>query len=371
MNYSERYIKNGSLNKILYKEYKGIVGWECPSNIALIKYWGKKEGQIPMNPSLSFTLSNSITKTTIRYEYDHTLEGTILEYYFEEQLNKVFENKVIKYLNNLCIYLPFLKRMKLVVRSGNTFPHSAGMASSASSFGAMALCLVSIECQLTGNHMQPEDFFSKVSFLARLGSGSASRSVYGGIVEWGRAVRPENSSDEIAISLDVRTNSIFKDYQDVVLLVDEGRKSVSSSEGHRLMLENPYSPVRYEQARKNLDSIISAMEKADLDRFIKIVENEALSLHSLMLTSDPGFFLVKQGTVDIIEKVRLYRNLTKVPVAFTLDAGANVHLLFPDAFSGEVMRFIKSELIQYCAGGKYICDKVGHGPGKIDTHEKV
>jgi diphosphomevalonate decarboxylase len=371
MNYSEHYLKEIEFGNPIYEEHEGSVGWECPSNIALIKYWGKREGQLPMNPSLSFTLSNSVTKTNIRYHYNQSFDGTFLEYFFEDQVNGLFENKIANYLNTIGCYLPFLNHLKLTVRSGNTFPHSAGIASSASSFGALALCLLSIENELTGNNLKPDAFFAKASFLARLGSGSASRSIYGGIVEWGRADKPVHSSDEIATALDSKINPIFKNYQDVVLIIDNGRKTVSSSKGHSLMLENPYAHVRFDQARKNLSKLITVLEIGDLDTFISVVEIEALSLHFMMLTSIPGFFLVKQGTLDVINKVRLYREMTKTPIAFTLDAGANVHLLFPEAFTTVAIKFINKELVQYCANGRYILDKVGLGPRKLQVYESV
>jgi diphosphomevalonate decarboxylase len=371
MNYSEYYLRESVFKKVISTEDAGNVAWICPSNIALIKYWGKGEGQIPMNPSLSFTLADSVTKTNISYHYDRALKKSRLEYFFEDKIDESFQNRIEYYLKNIEGYLPFLKKIQLNIHSENTFPHSAGIASSASSFGALALCLISIEDELTGSKMIYEELLSKASFLARLGSGSAARSVFGGTVEWGRIEKFEHSSDEIAIPLGNRIHSIFNNFQDVVLLIDESNKRVSSSEGHRLMNENPYAEQRYKQARKNLERLISALEIGDLDSFIQIVENEALSLHSLMLTSGNGYFLIKQGTIDVIEKVRFFRNSKKIPLTFTLDAGANVHLLFPNLNSKEVMDFIQTELIRYCVNGNFIHDKVGLGPYKILANEKA
>jgi diphosphomevalonate decarboxylase len=371
MNYSEYYLKESQVKKVIYKEHIGNIHWECPANIALIKYWGKREGQLPLNPSLSFTLSNSITKTKVSYHYDQLLTETKLDYFFENKNDELFKKRIYTYLKTIECYLPFLKNIHLRVHSENTFPHSSGIASSASSFGALALCLLSIENELTGIKMIPEEFRAKASFLARLGSGSASRSVFGGIAEWGKIDRFAHSSDEIAISFGNRINTIFSNYQDLVLIIDKEKKSVSSSEGHRLMEKNPYAVIRIEQARKNMNKLITALESGDLDQFIEIVENEALSLHSMMLNSSPGFFLVKQGTIDVIEKVRLFRDCTKIPIAFTLDAGANAHLLFPNSKSKKVLEFVQSELIQYCVNGNYIHDSVGEGPKMIPTHEKA
>ena len=131
--------------------------WHSPSNIALIKYWGKFGDQLPQNPSISFTLKNSKTITKIEYRKASGVEPTV-EYFFKGHRNPAFEEKVKKYFVKISEYLPFLKNLNLVIHSRNTFPHSTGIASSASAFSALALCLCSIENELFQTLNNKDDF---------------------------------------------------------------------------------------------------------------------------------------------------------------------------------------------------------------------
>ena len=107
------------------------------------------------------------------------------------------------------------------------------------------------------------------------------------------------------------------------------------------------------------------LKTGDLEGFIKIVELEALSLHALMMTSNPSYILIKPETLYVINKIIDFREITKIPICFTLDAGPNLHLLYPENFSSKVLDFINSELIKHCKNGKFILDKVGEGAKKI------
>jgi diphosphomevalonate decarboxylase len=246
--------------------------------------------------------------------------------------------------------------------SENTFPHSSGIASSASAFSSIALCLVDIGKSVYHNMLSEDDFYRKASFLARLGSGSAARSVYTGIVLWGEESSVPGSSDEIAIPLNDQIHPLFQNYNDVVLLIDDHPKKVSSSLGHAFMKNNPFSADRFMQARTNLQKLLKAMKEGDIPQFIEIVEYEALSLHAMMLTSYPGYFLLKPASLAIIEKIQHYRDNTGVPLCFTLDAGANVHVLFPDSVGHQVIEFIDREAKSLCKNEEYFIDHVGKGP---------
>ena len=107
--------------------------------------------------------------------------------------------------------------------------------------------------------------------------------------------------------------------------------------------------------------MIDILKSGDLDEFISITELEALTLHAMMMTSNPYFILMKEGTLSIINKIWEFRNDSKIPVSFTLDAGANVHLLYPASYKQNVLDFIQSELVVFCENGQYICDVVGKG----------
>ena len=338
----------------------GSFQWSAPSNIALVKYWGKKENQIPANPSISFTLNNCKTITKLAFAKKETTPNFSFDLLFEGKPKEDFKPKIQKFLERIEIYCPYLKDYYFTIDTENTFPHSSGIASSASGMAALSMNIMSLEKSL--NPEMTEDFFNqKASFLARLGSGSACRSVKGSVVVWGKHDEIENSSDLFGVEFPSDIHPNFKNYQDTILLVDKGEKQVSSTVGHDLMHNHPFAKQRFLQAHHNLSTIKTVLENGNLDDFIKIVENEALTLHAMMMTSLPYFILMKPNTLEIINKIWKFRNETKIPVCFTLDAGANVHVLYPENVLVETLQFIKDELVGYCQNGQYICDEIGKG----------
>ncbi len=340
---------------------EGKVTWKSPSNIALVKYWGKKENQIPANPSISFTLDACRTTTTLTYvKKEQPSREFDFELYFGTEKKKSFEPKMRQFFERVEQYLPFLKDYRFTIETSNSFPHSSGIASSASGMSAMALCLMSLEKELDPQ-MTPEYFTQKASFLARLGSGSACRSVEGELVVWGTHKGIPGSSDLFGVKYPHPVHENFRNYQDTILLVDKGEKQISSTLGHDLMNGHPFAPRRFEQAHENLGKLQEIFQSGDLPEFIRVVESEALTLHAMMMTSQPYFLLMKPKTLSIINKVFEFRQDTGLHLCFTLDAGANVHLLYPHHEREEVMEFIQAELLQYCQNGQYIADSLGGG----------
>ncbi len=345
----------------------GNIVWRSPSNIAIIKYWGKYGLQLPRNPSLSLTLASSFTDTSLEYAVNDNPSGsgTDLEFYFHQEENEAFKAKVQAFLESLAPVFPFLKQLKLVIRTGNSFPHSAGIASSASAMSALALCLCSLEDVLFGTLRDPAAFDRKASWVARLGSGSACRSVFPHAAVWGETQHVKEASNEYAVPAGDLIHDTFKDFHDDILIVSSDEKSVSSRAGHALMDGNPFAETRYAQARQRLSVLLDAMRTGDLDTFGKIAEDEALTLHALMMCSNPSYLLMQPGSVAIIEKVRAYRQATGHPLYFTLDAGPNVHLLYPGEIIHEVRAFIEEELKEFCENGRYQEDWVGEGPEEM------
>jgi diphosphomevalonate decarboxylase len=340
------------------------VTWESPSNIALVKYWGKYGDQLPQNPSLSFTLKNSRTITEVQYQ-NAKGENFEIEYFFENERNAAFEQKIKKYFQKISIFLPFVSKLDFKIDSRNTFPHSAGIASSASSFSALALCLCSIENNLFNSLSSSEDFYRKASFLARLGSGSASRSTYGKVVEWGISDSISDSSNEYALPIDNRIHNVFKSYHDAILIIDSGEKELSSTKGHGLMQNHPFSSARYSLASENLNTLLKAMEVGDEQIFAQVVENEAMTLHGLMLSSSPFVSLLKPNTLTVISKLLEFRQKQNIVFTFTLDAGPNIHILYPQRIRSEIVNFIETELLSLCENGIWIDDELSEGPKKI------
>ena len=335
--------------------------WQTPSNIAIVKYWGKRGLQEPVNPSISFSLSESVTKTKVslgtepKEDFQFLLEGKEVP---------GFDTKIRTFLNLAQVRLPLIKNYFLKIESSNTFPHSAGIASSASAMSALALSLADLQQQIDGNKTLD---ISEVSSLARLGSGSAARSVYGGWNIWGRLTEIPESSDNYAIPVPVSVAPVFQNFHDDILIVKSDSKPVSSSAGHALMNNHPYREGRIAQAHNNTLRLLKHLEEGNLEGFIDICESEALSLHALMMSSNPSYTLLQPNSLLLIEKIREFRRSREIPVSFTMDAGPNVHLLYPHEFAEEVKNWQEQQLKPLCEDGRIIRDFVGRGPQKIIT----
>ncbi len=346
----------------------GKVSWESPSNIALVKYWGKKKDQIPENPSISFTLNNCKTITTLSYTPKENNTDYSFEVFLDDYKKDDFKPKIETFFERVEAYLPFLRQFHFKIETQNTFPHSSGIASSASGMSALALCLMSVEKDLsTALEVTKEYFNKKASFLARLGSGSACRSIEGDLIVWGKTESIVGSTDLYGVKYPYTVHDNFKQYQDTILLVDKGEKQVSSTVGHNLMHGHPFAQNRFNQAHENMAKIKSILASGDLKAFIALMESEALTLHAMMMTSMPYFILMKPNTLEIINKIWAFRKKSGLHIGFTLDAGANVHVLYPKNESGEILEFIHNELVAYCKNGEYICDEIGFGAKTINN----
>ncbi len=339
------------------------VAWKSPSNIAIVKYWGKKSVQVPCNPSISFTLDKSFTEMHVSFTQAEKFQ---LEFYFEDKPNKSFARRIEKHLFELDKYMPWIKSGHFLIHSKNSFPHSAGIASSASSMSALALCLCDLESQINSSPFEANDFFNRASFISRLGSGSACRSIFPKLALWGKSNIHTLSSDLYAIGLGNELNSAFQKVNDSILIINSTEKSVSSSLGHELMQTNPYATSRYQVAKENCLKVYNALVTGDFEKFGNTLEEEALQLHALMMCSSPSFILMQPNSLIAIDKIRKFRKDQGLPVYFTLDAGPNIHLIYPGEIREPVKAFIESELAPLCDGNYWIDDQIGEGPKKIN-----
>lgn len=370
MNNSSRFPKN--LKYTAENVIKsGQCQWQSPSNIALVKYWGKKHEQIPCNPSISFTLKNAHTTTSLEWNRKEapTPGGNVdFTFHFEGKKNENFRKRLQKYLNRLAEEIPVLPYYQLAISSENTFPHSSGIASSASAMSALSAALVDMENQIADSASTKAealpDYKQRISRLSRLGSGSACRSIYSNAALWGKCSL-EDSNDEYAVGLESILHPNFTNYRDAILLVDQSVKKVSSSAGHQLMNGNPYAEARYTSAAKNTETLLSILESGHLDDFTRLVEEEAMTLHALMMASSPGYILMHPNTLYIIERIRQFRKDNGIPICFTLDAGPNVHVLYPGNSSESVHDFITTELLTFCDDSQWIDDEMGPGIQKL------
>lgn len=337
-------------------EYGSFTKRAC-SNIALIKYWGKHADQIPTNASLSFTLTNCFTETKLSFSARENFEKTFdIQLVFDGKPAPNFLPKIETFFSRIENFLPFLKKYSWAIDTYNSFPHSSGIASSASAMAALSLALMEIENEIQPN--QSDFFYKKASFLARLGSGSAARSTHGSVVLWGENPAIAEGSNLYGIPYPQKIDPIFLSFRDTILLIDKGEKRVSSSQGHNLMHQNPFANSRFAQAQQRIGELIPILENGDLPNFIKLIESEALTLHAMMMTSSPYYLLMRPNTLNAIERIWNFRQETNLPVGFTLDAGANIHLLYPQKIENEVLDFINSQLKELCQNGQFIQDCV-------------
>jgi diphosphomevalonate decarboxylase len=351
-------------------DFTGSAAWRAPSNIAIVKYWGKHGVQLPRNPSVSLTLSEAVTETTL---YWRPGSGRLVAFAAGGEADAAFADRVAAYLGRMAAEHPALARLDWGVATANAFPHSSGIASSASGFAALALGLASaVSAQaLPGEDALPADgprFRAFAGRLARLGSGSACRSLCGPWMAWGAtdafSGNTEPATDEHAVPLDA-VHPDFRTWRDAIGIVDAGRKAVSSTAGHRLMEGNPFAGARFANARRRTGELAAALRGGDADAFVAIAEAEALELHALMMTSSPSYVLMRPATLELIQRVRAWRADTGLPVAFTLDAGPNLHLLYPASAEEAARDWIASEMAPLCADGRVLYDGAGPGPDRI------
>lgn len=333
-----------------------------------MKYWGKHGRQLPENPNISFTLSEANTKTTIIcHDGRPTGAPLVRSFIFEGQENLAFGGKLEKLLLTVTDILPWLNDVHLEISSTNSFPHSAGIASSASGMGAVALCLCDIEMQRKGQTASANDegFLRKASMLSRLLSGSACRSMFPYMGAWGKGNSIAESNDEYAVPF--TPHEIFKTHHDDILIISALEKKVSSTAGHGLMKGNDYASPRYKQANERLAVLTKALQDGDVETVGRITEEEALTLHALMMTSTPPYILMEPDSLKAIRLVQEFRADTGLPLYFSLDAGPNLHLLYPNSIEKEAFSFIDSQLRPLCSEGRILRDRVGKGACLIDN----
>lgn len=246
------------------------------------------------------------------------------EVYVEGQRNQAFDAKVQAFFDRQQFAMPWIGSYDFRVDTRNNFPHSSGIASSASGMGALALCTADLHRQISGETIPIES----VSSMARLGSGSACRSLLGPLGVWGEHPDYPGSADTYAVAFpEGELHPAFDAWEDAVLIVESGRKPVSSSAGHKLLDAHPYATARYATANENMHRLRKILSAGDIHAFTALVESEALQLHAMMMCSMPYFLLMKPASLEIINRVWEYREQTGLPLVITLDAGANVHVL--------------------------------------------
>ncbi|MCF6466113.1 diphosphomevalonate decarboxylase [Clostridium sp. Cult2] len=309
------------------------------ANIALIKYWGKRNDRLvlPMNGSLSLTLDCFYTETEVIFKEDIEKDY----FYLNDNIqDEVATNKISNFLD---LFRKAVKiNMPAVVKSINYVPTAAGLASSASGFAALAAA-ANVASGLNLNNKE-------LSIYARRGSGSATRSIYGGLVEWQKGICNE---DSYAVPIDDAKWDIGM----VVVIVNAKEKLISSREGMKRTVEtSPFYEDWVEGAEEDLKQIKVAIKKRDFEQMGLIAERNGLKMHATMLGANPPLSYWEPESVTVMQIVRELRK-EGIPCYFTMDAGPNVKILCKLSESQK----IKERLTQFFDKEQIII--TGPGPG--------
>ncbi len=280
----------------------------APSNIAFIKYWGKKDEKLrlPENGSISMNLSNLLTTTTVEFSKDFEKDSIT----YNGVLEKIEGNRALAQIDRIRSLAKSNLRVKIVTL--NNFPGGTGLSSSASGFAALTLA--------STNALGLKLSKKELSILARQGSGSACRSIPDGFVEW---LDGDTSNTSYAATIFPKDHW---DIVDVVAVVSTDKKEVSTSEGQTSARGSKFFEVRLSTMQKKITLCKKLIEKKDFEKFGELIEEEALELHSIMLTSHPSLIYLLPETLKIMRLVKKWRS-DGLQVYFTLNTGQNIHLV--------------------------------------------
>lgn len=279
------------------------------ANIAFIKYWGNRNDQLrlPANDSLSMNLDGLYAETTVSWQPDHADDSLILN---GEPTSGPALARVSAHLQRLRERLGI--DLYAEVESANNFPMGAGIASSAAAFAALTVAAVAAADTTLSER--------ELTTLARLGSGSASRSVPTGFVEWFAADTHEGSYAQSIAAPDHWALT------DVVAVISSGHKAVGSQDGHRSAQTSDLQTARISGAGERMQRCKEAVLRHDFAAFAEVVEHDSNLMHAIMMTSRPPLFYWLPGSLTVMEAVRGWR-ADGLRVCYTLDAGPNVHCL--------------------------------------------
>lgn len=293
-------------------------------NIALIKYWGNKNQvfRIPVNGSISFNLDSLFTKAHIRFDAEFSSDSLFINGY---ETTGSGRERVVSFLNIVRELAG--KRLHAKIESENNFPVGTGIASSASAFAALSLAASSA----LGMDLSEKE----LSCLARRGSGSASRSIPGGFVEW---YPGEKHSDSYAESI---APARHWDLVDLVAIVALEHKKVGSTAGHELADTSPLQSTRVQDTNRRLDTVRSAIKNRDFQAMADMIELDSNMMHAVMMTSKPPLMYWEGTSITIMKSVQTWR-ASGLPVCYTMDAGPNVHVITTEEYSQNIYQKLSS-----------------------------
>lgn len=318
----------------------------APSNIAFIKYWGRKNEdlRLPSNASISMNLDNLLTTTTVEFADDYNAD--ILKINNQDVTNEGFE-KVTKHLDRVRKLANINLHAKVV--SNNSFPAGTGLSSSASGFAALTLAATAA----AGLKLSQKE----LSILARQGSGSACRSIPNGFVEW---LDGDTSETSYAESLYPEN---YWNLTDIVAVLTREVKEVATTEGHKLATASAFFETRQDNINHKISEIKTALAKKDFTLFGEITEAEALELHAIMITTIPSLIYWHPTTITLMKAVKRLR-AEGIEAYFTINTGANVHVICETKNADKV-----SKIISETKGvEQIIVNKPSKGASLISNH---
>ncbi len=336
------------------------------SNIAFIKYWGVADSSLnlPLNNSISMTLADAHTTTTVAWDDSANLstDTIIID---GAQLQGAPAERIVAHLDRLRNLAGVSHTARVV--SKNNFPMASGIASSASGFAALTVAAAAaLDLPLDA---------TQLSTVARLASGSASRSLFGGFVEWergwgegeseGQSLPTPHSSllDSRSVAHQLHDENHWA-LRDVIAIVSASAKQVSSSSGHRLAATSPFTAARTQCVSEWLPTVRRAIAARDFSLLGPVLELDALAMHGVMMTSTPGLLYWQPGTLDVLHAVRRWREEDGLPVYFTIDAGPNVHLIC----EADTAPAVEERLRARPAVRQVLTSRPGPGPQLLDEH---
>ncbi|MEO8581554.1 MAG: diphosphomevalonate decarboxylase [Patescibacteria group bacterium] len=318
---------------------------KASSDVALIKYWGKKDEslRLPENSSISLILDGLDTVTTVEFQEKLTEDLITIQGESEEgEASRVKQHlDRIRKLAGLNMYAK--------VVSNNTFPKGTGLSSSGSGFAALTYSAT----KAAGLDLSEKE----LSILSRQGSGTACRCACGGIVQW-----KDGDTSETSFSKSLYPSDYW-DIRDVIAVVDEGKKNTSSTQGHATAQTSVFYQARQENLDKKIGALKNALTKKDFSKLGAIVEAEALEFHSILLTSHPPLVAWYPGTIAVMLEVQAMRK-DGIEAYFTINTGFNVHILTTPEFEKKVQKRIE----QLPLVKKTLSATIGEKPTFSSTH---
>ncbi len=311
-------------------------------NIAFIKYWGIKDHELtlPVNGSISMNLAGLETKTTVEFIDDQQKD--------ELQLNgKEISGAGLDRVTKILDFVRLAAKIKLAAKvvSENNFPTGSGIASSASGFAALAMAAS------TAAGLSLET--AALSSIARLSSGSASRSIPGGFVEW---FQGEDHSSSYSKSIAPQDHWKLAD---CIAIVNQEHKPIGSMAGHRIATSSPLQSARIQDTDRRLDICRQAILKKDFTALAEIMEIDSNIMHGVMISSSPSLFYWDPPTLEIMRSVTDWRK-DGLAVAYTIDAGPNVHVICNQDNMEPV-----SDRLKTIPGVNQVLTAIPGGPAKI------